>query len=935
MQLGLRLILCTALASSSLSVSLASQTGRVVTLAQPVQLGKTAQFDVVYPAAAVGNPGWFVLAGHLAETTTLAVPGFSTAGAVRFSPLQILATVPWAAAGSGGGTASMKLRIPRSPGLLGIAFDVQSLDVDLAARTLYWSDNDLELVIVEAGCGDSTAVRALHPPGGWKEPEVVVDTPTARITYLSDRARDRHARESQFQQYDHWLPFYWEQRIAELTITDEVARGGTRVVFRFMAHDRLNPAEFRAYYAAGGAVYHLNLSSNAGQGVTQVSSVPSQRYPGETEYTYEAVLTTKIPEQRPLRIGDRIEVELSQFLGAPRNGRANYYGTAFLYVVGEGVVPWYAKQKEEATTPQQQQSASFDSYRLPDVAWLGGNTTLPYQYSNEPRERFKQTAGNISHASGHEFVLGRRLHHTDFGTGAHSEPGNPPLSSHAGQLGPKFIAASCVACHVDNGRSLPPAVGSALTRSVVRVGADPTGAPHPVLGDTLQPSLAGGQGGTVNVSIEAESYVAMSGVQIEPTLDGGGGFNVTSIDTDAWMSYANQPVMIPASGLYRVGFRVASAVGGGLLAFEESGGSIIHGRVSMPNTGGWQTWQTVTADLWLSQGSHVFGLNANVGGFNLNWFQVASLPSGGGGGTGGGGPANEGQVILDGYDLLNGTYGDGRPYQLRRPRYRLPASAPTSYSVRNAPPLVGLGLLEAIDEATILARHDPCDEDADGISGRVSVTTEFATGHAVLGRFGWKGSRASVRDQIARALNRDMGVASASQPYLDGETTPSAPEVTALELDRLARYTALLGVAARRDLTDPAALRGERLFAAIGCADCHVPQLTTGSDHPYGELRNQTIRPFTDLLLHDMGDGLAARMADGDATASEWRTAPLWSIGLTAAVAGGEAYLHDGRARTLEEALLWHGGEGAAAMEAFRTLPAADRSALVAFLTSL
>ena len=145
----------------------------------------------------------------------------------------------------------------------------------------------------------------------------------------------------------------------------------------------------------------------------------------------------------------------------------------------------------------------------------------------------------------------------------------------------------------------------------------------------------------------------------------------------------------------------------------------------------------------------------------------------------------------------------------------------------------------------------------------------------------------------------------------------------------------VFGVAARRDLTDADALHGETLFASAGCAACHLPELVTGDRHPYAELRGQTIRPYTDLLLHDLGPGLADSMAEGDAEAGEWRTAPLWSLGLTAGVSGGEAYLHDGRARDLAEAILWHGGEAEPAREAFRTMSAEDRAALLAFLRSL
>lgn len=180
-----------------------------------------------------------------------------------------------------------------------------------------------------------------------------------------------------------------------------------------------------------------------------------------------------------------------------------------------------------------------------------------------------------------------------------------------------------------------------------------------------------------------------------------------------------------------------------------------------------------------------------------------------------------------------------------------------------------------------------------------------------------------------------MGVTTADEPVLDGATAAEAPELDDESLDRMTRYVALLGVAARRDLTDPIALHGETLFAAANCTACHVPELVTGSHHPYAELRSQAIRPYTDLLLHDLGPGLADSMGEDGVAAGEWRTAPLWNIGLTEGVAGGEAYLHDGRARSLEEAILWHGGEAHTARGRFMRLDAAERAAVLAFLESL
>lgn len=717
------------------------------------------------------------------------------------------------------GTVALAWDASSSPGVTGYRVDygvagdqlTESIDVGnvtssqlpglFPGQTYYFS-----VVALTAGEESSVATGAIaiRAEGGFEltplfnvstvlEPDTVVETPTALITYLADRARDRHAREDIvggviFRKYDHYLTWYWEQRVANIEIVDSIAKGGSTITFNYTTQAALNPAEFRAFFSVDSPLsgYHHNAQANL------ISTHPSIRYPGETDYDYTATLRTKQPEGRALRIGDRVEIEISQFLlgSTLRNGRENYYGTAFLYVVGEGVVPWYAKVREEIVDPAARAGASFDSYPLPEKAWLGGRTTLPYQYSNEPQHRFKQTAGNISPESGHEFMLGRRLHHTDFRTGAHTEPGNPGLAQHAGKVGPKFVGQSCVSCHVNNGRALPPNVGETLVASVVKVGSDASGTPHPILGEELQ-------------------------------------------------SFA-------------------------------------------------------------------------IGDFA------------------------EGPAVLAGYSQIDGTYGDGTAYTLRKPVYRFEGVTPAFFSVRLAPPLVGLGLLEAVPESAIQELADPNDENGDGISGRLAVIddpeSEFVRR---LGRFGYKGSQARVANQIAYALNRDMGVTTEIFPILDGEVSPRPAEIDATELAQMNRYVSVLGVGAQRNLTDPAVVRGEALFRSASCVSCHTPSLPTSSYHPMAELRNQTIRPFTDLLLHDMGPGLADGMGEEGATGAEWRTAPLWNIGLNAGVSGGEAYLHDGRARTLEEAILWHGGEAEASREAFRTLPANDREAIVKFLKSL
>jgi CxxC motif-containing protein (DUF1111 family) len=257
-----------------------------------------------------------------------------------------------------------------------------------------------------------------------------------------------------------------------------------------------------------------------------------------------------------------------------------------------------------------------------------------------------------------------------------------------------------------------------------------------------------------------------------------------------------------------------------------------------------------------------------------------------------------------------------------------------------APPLVGMGLLEAIVEDDILALADPDDLDGDGISGRFRTVTDPVTGEGRLGRFGWKSGQATVKYQVAGALNTDMGVMTSVYPSPDCGSAQSdcgsaSPEFDDEDLDNVALYVSLLGIRARRDLDDPVALQGEGLFETIGCADCHIPTMQTSPYAFHAEVRDQTIHPYTDMLLHDMGPGLADNLGEGEATGAEWRTTPLWSVGLTADVNAGEAYLHDGRARSLEEAIRWHGGEGEASKNAYEALTENEKDAVIAFLKSL
>ena len=301
------------------------------------------------------------------------------------------------------------------------------------------------------------------------------------------------------------------------------------------------------------------------------------------------------------------------------------------------------------------------------------------------------------------------------------------------------------------------------------------------------------------------------------------------------------------------------------------------------------------------------------------------------------------------YEAVEGRYGDGRAYMLRRPVYAFETpgfGAPGDdllLSPRVGQQLVGLGLLEAVSEAAILALADPEDADGDGISGRANRIGAAAGETGRLGRFGWKANAASLRDQVAEAFLGDLGITSPDRPDENcpaiqvacrAASSGGAPELDELRLRLMTFYVQTLAVPDRRGAGDPAVMRGEALFAAAGCIACHRPAMTTG-EHPVAALSGQPIRPYTDLLLHDMGEGLADGRPDYLADGREWRTPPLWGLGLIETVNGHDRLLHDGRARGVAEAILWHGGEGVAAREAFRAMPEADRAALIAFVLSL
>jgi CxxC motif-containing protein (DUF1111 family) len=314
-----------------------------------------------------------------------------------------------------------------------------------------------------------------------------------------------------------------------------------------------------------------------------------------------------------------------------------------------------------------------------------------------------------------------------------------------------------------------------------------------------------------------------------------------------------------------------------------------------------------------------------------------------------GGIPAEAEILIT-YTEVPGTFADGTPYSLRQPAYTLEnlgygeMAAGITFSPRVANQMIGLGMLEAISEDTLLAWADPNDSNGDGVSGRPNYVWDAYNSTTAIGRFGWKANQPHLLQQTAGAYNGDIGISTSLFPHQqcgalqsDCAALPTGgePEISDEHLLLVVFYSQTLSVPAQRNSDDPQVMQGEALFMEAQCNSCHVSEVTTGVHPSIPQLSNQTIRPFTDLLLHDMGPGLADNQSDFQATGSEWRTPPLWGIGLFETVNGHTTYLHDGRARDLNEAILWHGGEAAAAQAAYLNMTAEEREALLAFLKSL
>ncbi len=320
------------------------------------------------------------------------------------------------------------------------------------------------------------------------------------------------------------------------------------------------------------------------------------------------------------------------------------------------------------------------------------------------------------------------------------------------------------------------------------------------------------------------------------------------------------------------------------------------------------------------------------------------------------GHKSEGRIAIQ-YEEKPVTLAGGETVSLRAPRYSIadlgygPLSADVMMSPRVAPQMIGLGLLEAIPKGQIYANADPDDKDGDGISGRPNEVWSREQNRLMLGRFGWKAGVPSINQQTAEAASGDIGLSTTLLRTPSGDCTDAqktclsapngnSPKQQDAELgDELFKlitfYSHNLAVPARRGPATPEILKGKQIFHDIGCAGCHRPSFKTGDAPGQPHLANQLIWPYTDLLLHDIGEGLADDRPEGQASGSEWRTPPLWGIGLTKTVNGHTLFLHDGRARSVVEAILWHGGEAKTARDRFAALSKENRDRLLAFVNSL
>ena len=654
------------------------------------------------------------------------------------------------------------------------------------------SDADLDAIY---GYFSGDHERSVEPPalGGVVplfEPADAVNAPIVfergdgvLVTRGAGRVRGRHEGPLDTNQpFMEFVADYFVSRTYGFIVEDFTPLGESRIRVTYLPISMpTTGTNFRAWKDYGnGDVFTQNtgMTSNADLPELVIGERDLTAAYAEQVAPYAMVqqqeTTRNNRDGRAIEPGDLLEFEFGIFADEaaiePPGSRTAYYTDTFRYRVGAGGV-----------TPNNPDSYNGQGVLGPaEDAQQGGDTTNVWAYFMQETQ-FGQMALNIQHENVQRFVEGRRLFHTDFTTGKHSESGNPDFTEQRGKAGPLGISTSCEGCHVHNGAGKP-----------------------------------------------------LSG----------------ALDTKSSMA-------IKLYGDDRAG-----------------------------------------AQLQLKDGS------ASASG-------------------------SESKIV---------ELSDGTKVTLRKPTIAVTmkdGSTP-AFSARIARKVIGMGLLEAIDEATILVRADISDCDGDGISGRALFVADPGTGELRLGRFGWKAEKVSVEHQTAEALLDAMGVGTSLFP------DSGKAELANDELARLVTYMRLVSVPGQRERHDPQVRAGEQLFQTIGCARCHVTDLVTGSSHPFSELRGQSIKPYTDLLLHDLGPELADDThfespadASSPPAASEWRTPPLWGTGLLETINGNAGLLHDGRAATVLEAILWHGGEAEATRERVVGLSTTEREALIAFVMSL
>jgi CxxC motif-containing protein (DUF1111 family) len=617
-----------------------------------------------------------------------------------------------------------------------------------------------------------TAADAVNPPVITVRPDGVI------VTRGAGRVRGRHEKEGTFASFE---PHYFEDRTYGFIIEDFTPTGQNLIRSTYLPinptdHNGNRITNWRSWKVRGdNATFQFN---NYIPDATE-ADLPPEVYGYTNFQQIQQYNETQAPQGRSFAVGENYEFEIGIFIDpasmTSQGSRDSYYTDCFRYAIGVG-----------GLTPDNQ---DYEPAPGPVIsARGGGDTTIAWILDEQDiHESIGQMALNIQPENVQNWAEGRRLVHTDFVTGEHSELGNQPFTEHANQAGPLYATTSCTNCHLHNG-----------------------------------------PGTTVDQFSESTSM---------------------------------------AFKLYNSGDL------GGQLQLQE-------GTASLTST---ETKQV--------------------------------------------------------------TLGDGTSVTLTKPIISVTANSGTigGYSARVARKLVGLGLLEALTEETILSHADPLDCDGNGVSGRPSYVADPVTGALHIGRMGWKAEKISVVHQVADAAFLDLGVTSSIFPDTD-----ATPELTDLELLKMATYMRLVGVYPQRNADDPAVMQGGNLFRTVGCNNCHVTDAITGPNHPFAELRNQSFKPYTDLLLHDMGPDLADNSGiDNSAltpeqasvappAASEWRTSPLSSVGFLDTIgANAQSLLHDGRAKSVLEAVLWHGGEATAVIETFKALPTADREALLAFVNSL